>query len=177
MNGFSRSDSQDACPPSRARASAASKCGQASAGAFRRFVRTRAPGHKQPLTCVIARTFERRFHSVNGHPIVKDERLVIGRSRHWDRPGSSSATWRIADVGGLDRSSGSFPHRRTHTLDPTDHKTFSSAVIRSPRQTKRRCGLCSVHLGYTGLFLIEYFLLRSFTENAKAGGKRSRKRI
>lgn len=26
----------------------------------------------------------------NGHPIVKDERLVIGRSRHWDRPGSSS---------------------------------------------------------------------------------------
>lgn len=59
----------------------------------------------------------------------------------------------------------------------TDHKTFSSAVIRSPRQTKRRCGLCSVHLGYTGLFLIEYFLLRSFTENAKAGGKRSRKRI
>jgi hypothetical protein len=77
-------------PPSRASASAASKCGQASAGAFRRFVRTRAPGHKQPLTCVIARMFERRFHSVNGHPIVKDERLVIGRSRHWDRPGSSS---------------------------------------------------------------------------------------
>ena len=39
-------------------------------------------GHKQPFTCVVARTFKRRLRSVTGRPIVKDERSVFGHCRH-----------------------------------------------------------------------------------------------
>jgi hypothetical protein len=79
--------------------------------AFRPFVRARTSGHKPPFTCGVARTSKGRLHPVTGHPIGKDERSVIGLSRHWDGLGSTSAMWQIADGDSVKQADGSFLHR------------------------------------------------------------------
>src|ERR1700744_6081718 len=40
-----------------------------------------ARGHEPPFKCGVARTFKGRLHPVTGHPIVKDERSVVGHCR------------------------------------------------------------------------------------------------
>jgi hypothetical protein len=75
-------------------------------------------GHEPPFKCGVARTFKGRLHPVTGHPIVKDERSVVGHCRHWGEPGSTSAMRRIADSGGIEQRNGSFLHQRTHAPDP-----------------------------------------------------------
>jgi hypothetical protein len=70
-----------------------------------------APSGVRKLGCLVSKAWEHAHSSV-----ATSDRLNFGRSCHWDRLGSSSAMSRIADVGGLDQSSGSFPYRRTHTL-------------------------------------------------------------
>jgi hypothetical protein len=52
---------------------------------------------------------------------------LIGLSCHWDRQGSTSAMWRIADDGGIEQPDGSFLHQRTHTPDP--HRHFDRARL------------------------------------------------
>jgi hypothetical protein len=84
-----------------------------------------------------------------------DDRQFVGRSRHWDRLGSSSAMWRIADVGGLDKSSGSFPYRRTHTLDPyaqieTMRISYRRAVT-APAATRLSAKLTTVVLNIVSI--------------------------
>jgi hypothetical protein len=36
---------------------------------------------------------------------------VVGLSRHWDWPGSTSAMWLIADDGGIEKPDGSILHQ------------------------------------------------------------------
>jgi hypothetical protein len=50
-------------------------------------------------------------NKLTGRPIVKDERAVIGLSRHWDGLGSTSAMWLIADDGGIEQPDGSILHQ------------------------------------------------------------------
>jgi hypothetical protein len=59
---------------------------------------------------------------------IDDNRCrLIGHCRHWGGQSSASATWRIADDGGIEQPDGSFLHRRTHTPDPLPPLDASSS--------------------------------------------------
>jgi hypothetical protein len=55
--------------------------------------------------------FRRRIQSASCHLVRDNERCVIGRSRHWDGLGSTSAMWLIADDGGIEQLGGSILHQ------------------------------------------------------------------